>query len=141
GEILVRSPALARGYLAGGTLSPCTDEFGWYNTQDAGSWVSGSLCVSRRLRPLITINGERVSLDQVERAIQDMPGVTEVVVSPGTDPGRTMLVAGVAGYIRSPEEVRTWCLQRLPRNWVPDRIAVFDRLPRSPAGKIVNRYI
>jgi long-chain acyl-CoA synthetase len=141
GEILVRSPALARGYLAGGTLSPCTDEFGWYNTQDAGSWVSGSLFVSRRLRPLITINGERVSLDQVERAIQDMPGVTEVVVSPGTDLGRTVLVAGVAGYIRSPEEVRTWCLQRLPRNWVPDRIAVFDRLPRSPAGKIVNRYI
>ena len=141
GEIVVRSPALARGYLVGGKLSPCTDESGWYRTQDAGSWLGKSLCISRRLRPVPSINGESVSLDRVERAIQEMPGVVEVVVSAGTDRGHPILVAGIATLELTSEEIRSWCLQRLPPNWVPARITVFETLPRTPAGKILHKYL
>jgi long-chain acyl-CoA synthetase len=141
GEILVRSPALASGYLVSGGLSPCTDELGWYHTQDAGSWVGTSLNVNRRLRALPSIDGELINLDRVERAIQEMPGVVEVVISPETDAGRSILVAGVATRECTLEEIRNWCVQRLPRNWVPDRISVFERLPRTPAGKILRKYL
>jgi long-chain acyl-CoA synthetase len=141
GEIVVRSPALARGYLVAGRLSPCTDELGWYHTQDAGSWVGASLCVNRRLRALPSINGELVNLDRVERAIGEMPGVVEVVISPETDAGRFILVAGVATRERTLDEIQNWCVQRLPRNWVPGRISVFERLPRTPAGKILRKYL
>lgn len=141
GEILVRSRALARGYLVGGRVTPCTDDWGWYATQDAGSWVDDSLCIMRRLRPLPFINGEPVNLEHVERVIRAMPGVVEVVVWPGTDEGRSVLVAGVATHVRTAEEVQTWTRQRLPHSWVPDRVTVFERLPRSPAGKILNQYL
>jgi long-chain acyl-CoA synthetase len=141
GEILVQSRALACGYLVDGHLTPCADTSGWYRTQDAGSWARGGLCVGRRLRPLFSINGELVNLDQVERAIEEIPGVVEVVVAPGTDAGHPTLVAGVRSHTLTGNEIRTLCIHRLPRNWVPDRITVYESLPRSPAGKILNRYL
>jgi acyl-CoA synthetase (AMP-forming)/AMP-acid ligase II len=138
GEIVVRSPALAMGYLMGGELVPCVDEWGWYATQDAGSRMDHRLHIHRRLRALPSINGESVSLDSVEKAIAAMPGVLEAVVTPESKLGRTILAAIVATADLTADEIRVWCSQRLPKNWTPDRIVMCERLPRSPAGKILK---
>jgi acyl-CoA synthetase (AMP-forming)/AMP-acid ligase II len=140
GEILVRSPALALGYLVDGKLVPCVDEEGWYSTQDAGSWVDHRLLLHRRLRALPSVNGESIDLDAVESVIGSMPGVVEVVVRADAQQGRIELVAIVATRVYAVDEIRLWCAQRLPRNWVPERIVTCDRLPRSPAGKVLNKY-
>lgn len=141
GEILVRSPALAGGYLVDGELVPCVDEWGYYSTQDAGSWMAHRLRVHRRLRALPFIHGELVNLDSVQRTLEAMPGVLEAVVSPTTRRGPTMLVATVATLSLTIEDVQAWCSPRLPKNWWPDQIVICERLPRSPSGKILNRYL
>jgi long-chain acyl-CoA synthetase len=141
GEIVVRSAASATGYLDGGVLQPCVDGLGWYHTHDAGSWAGSRLTVHRRLREFPLIDGEAVNIDYVERTITSIPGVDEAVVSPQVSSKRTNLVAVVATSHRTAGEVRDWCLRYLPPHWVPGRIVICDRLPRSPAGKIVNKYL
>jgi long-chain acyl-CoA synthetase len=141
GEIGVRSPAMAAGYFSAGTLVPCVDDQGWYGTRDAGSWVDGRLRLHRRLREFPSINGELVDLDLVDRAIAAMPGVSEVVVSAEVQNGRTRLVAMVATSDLTVTDLLTRCSQHLPKNWVPDHFVICDRLPRSPAGKILNKYV
>jgi long-chain acyl-CoA synthetase len=140
GEVLVRSPAMASGYIVGGRLAPCVDAGGWYSTQDAGSWVDHRIRIHRRLRALPTIHGESVDLDAVERVIAGMPGVFEVVVTADVQQDGIFLVAMVATLLRTADEIEAWCAQRLPDNWVPKRFVQCERLPRSPAGKILSKY-
>lgn len=138
GEVLVRSPFVADGYLIDGALAPCVDEEGRYYTQDAASWIDHRLRLHRRLRPLPLIHGEHVPLDRVEEAISALPGVVEVIVAPESTSRGIALVAKVATNERTADEIRAWCAKLLAENWIPARIVICERLPRSPAGKILS---
>lgn len=140
GEVVVQSPALAQGYFVNGEVQAFDEPDAWYRTQDAGSWFGDQLRIHRRLRPFVWIEGDAVSPDCVEHLIKAMPGVLNVAVAPRISAGKTRLAAVVATMDHSSDEVEAWCRDHLPQNWIPESVVCLERLPRTPAGKIVYPY-
>lgn len=142
GEIMVHSPAVARAYRTRDGFQPSTDAEGWYHTRDAGRVLEGRrLQVGRRLRATVRRGNRDLMLDGIERKMQRMPGVDELVVFPkATSEGSALLKAIVASPSLSAEEIRQWMRHLHP--WErPDEIDVRTELPRSPAGKILHKYL
>jgi acyl-CoA synthetase (AMP-forming)/AMP-acid ligase II len=81
GELWVRSPAQALGYLSGDTGGFRTD--GWFRTGDvADSLPDGSIQVRGRRTEVINVGGEKVLPDEVESALMRHPMVADCRVSP-----------------------------------------------------------
>jgi acyl-coenzyme A synthetase/AMP-(fatty) acid ligase len=143
GEIVVRSEAAARWYLERGQAIPCVDRDGWYRTGDAGSWDGdGRLLLGRRLRPPVITAAGTVDLDAVEQVVLTLPGVEEAVAVAAEDGQGNVRVRLVVVAPTVPvETLRRWCTARLAPQEVPTLIAKRDALPRSPAGKILSKYL
>lgn len=143
GEIWVRSAALASGYLNPDGFQSCVDADGWYHTRDAGWFDSeGRLFVGRRLRDPVSVDGVAVDLEAVETAIRSAPGVKEAVALGVRDGrGRSVIRAVIVAPGVGEQTLRDWCREHL---CVPEQlftIELRDDLPRSPAGKILQKYM
>lgn len=142
GEVQIRSVAVACGYLVSAKLQACTDDAGWYHTMDAASFDrDGRLWFGHRLRKSIRIGRRAVRPEAVEHVIAALPGVDEVVVVPAGDEGAPSLRAVVVAPALDAEAIRRWCRRHLPVDQVPARVELRDELPRSPAGKVLQRYL
>jgi acyl-CoA synthetase (AMP-forming)/AMP-acid ligase II len=76
GELWVRSPAQALGYLAGEAGGLGRD--GWFRTGDlAERGPDGSVCVLGRREELINVGGEKVLPAEVEGVLQEHPLVAD----------------------------------------------------------------
>jgi len=138
GEILVRGPTLAIGYV--GSDEPMTDEEGWYHTGDLGSLDDdGFLRVTGRRADRIVSGGVTVDAREVEAALEAHPAVVEacVVGVPDAEWGERVgaVVVGVEGEV-TPDELASFLEERLmsakrPRVW-----KFVDGLPRNANGKI-----
>jgi acyl-CoA synthetase (AMP-forming)/AMP-acid ligase II len=140
-EVLVRSPATAAGYVDGGRLVPCVDRDGWYHTGDAGEWKGSALTLGGRLREQVVVDGRPIDLDRVEAVIRTCPGVEDVVVTTEGEGGSTTLVATVVAPSADGVELERWCARALPPHEAPARIVLRRELPRSPAGKVLGKYL
>jgi acyl-CoA synthetase (AMP-forming)/AMP-acid ligase II len=141
GEICVRSASVARGYLGVEGTSTCVNPDGWYHTGDLGSVdAEGRLHVGRRLRPPLLLNEQSVSPDAVEAELLRIPGVREAAVAARSREGGPCVSITVAGEV-SPGEVERWWREHVPSGELPVRVDVRDSLPRSPAGKVLHRYL
>ncbi len=147
GEIAIRSPHLARGYLDNPELTaqrfqvnPLTGDPSdrIYRTGDLGRYrADGEVVFAGRLDQQVKVRGFRVELGEIEGVLAALPGVSEAVVLLRTDlPGGPGLVA----YVRT-EEGREASLRgaleaRLPAYMVPAAFVRLDALPRNAHGKV-----
>ncbi|GAY12908.1 long-chain-fatty-acid--CoA ligase [Pseudonocardia sp. N23] len=91
GEILVRGPHLARGYLDDPQATAASFVDGWFHTGDLGEWRGELLAVTGRKKDLIiTAGGENISPSRVEDVVAESPLVDQVLV---VGDGRPFLVA------------------------------------------------
>jgi long-chain acyl-CoA synthetase len=105
---------------------------------DAG----GRLRVGRRLRRPIMIGGVAIRPETIERLIEALPGVREAAVLQIRDgEDRPALKAVVAAPGLEAEAVRAWCRDHLPREQQPAAVEIRENLPRSPAGKVLHKYM
>ena len=83
GEVLVRGAQVTCGYWrdAAATAAALRDPPGWLRTGDIG-WLDsgGRLHLCGRLKDMIKSGGENVHASEVERALSEVPGVTEAAV-------------------------------------------------------------
>ncbi|MFE4664470.1 AMP-binding protein [Streptomyces sp. NPDC056716] len=94
GEVWVRGPSVARGYL--GDRKATADSFagGWFRTGDLGRLdPDGRLFLTGRIKDLINRGGEKISPEHVEDILTGCPGVAEAAVFPVPDPTYGELVA------------------------------------------------
>jgi long-chain acyl-CoA synthetase len=143
GEIQLRSPSIAVGYLTPQRLLPVVDRNGWYHTRDAGWFdANGLLWVGRRLRDSVMVRGTEVHLETIEETIRLIPGVREVVACAAEfGDGQAGIKAVVVAPDLEVSTVRQWCLDHLPPSQCPTHIELCSELPRSPAGKILQKYL
>jgi amino acid adenylation domain-containing protein len=155
GEIWVRSPHLARGYLGDEALTadrfrgnPFTAEAGdrIYRTGDLGRYrPDGEVTFAGRADQQVKIRGFRIELGEIQAALGRLPGVREAVVLPReTAPGDRHLVAYVVrepGKEPNPDELREALGTRLPSYMVPAGFVLLDRLPVTPNGKVDRRAL
>ncbi len=131
-EILVRGPMVAPG-------EPASD--GWLHTGDLGRLdENGRLHVEGRLKELIVTGGENVAPLEVEQALLAHPAVADAAVAGRPDPewGEAIAAFVVPSARIDPEDLKTWCRERLAPHKVPKRVELVESLPRSPGGKLLR---
>jgi acyl-CoA synthetase (AMP-forming)/AMP-acid ligase II len=142
GELLIRATSMFRGYV--GEPTPATVDGGFFPTGDLGKLDdAGNLTITGRLKLLVEVGGHKVNLTEVEAALLKHPAVAEAVVvamrvNQTVSRLRAVITARAADRPPVPEELRAFLRERLPGYKIPRVIDVVDRLPRSPAGKILR---
>jgi acyl-coenzyme A synthetase/AMP-(fatty) acid ligase len=139
GEIVVRSPNLATGYLAG---TGASERFGRdpagvpgyrvYRSGDLG-WRrdDGSIVLMGRLDREMSVNGHRVAPEEIEKAALRHPAVLRAAAGRVSTPDGDLV--GLSVVLTSPSatdarSLRTFLLERLPRFVAPTRIRVVPEL-------------
>lgn len=153
GEVVVRAPWLAQGYLNDGKRSAALWEGGWLHTGDMGFIdPEGYLQITDRLIAGIKTAGEWIATVELENVIEMHPAVREVAVTaiPDEKLGEkpiafVVLDAAEKDYITE-EDIRKFCTRyvengTLPVYGVPDQVVIVDVLPSTAVGKIDKRQL
>ena len=125
GEIAVRSPANAPGYLDRTEASAASFRGPWVLTGDIGRMdEAGGLFVLGRKRPMVNVAGKKVAPAEVEACLRDHPSVSEARVladkaPEGGERVKALVVPTAEVSVRSLQE---FCLTRLADYKVPRRI-------------------
>lgn len=136
GEIVVRSPAVALGYLGeqdGGSRIVDREFF----TGDLACYRRGLLEFAGRRKLLIARAGRKVDPAEIEQVLRSHPDVVDAAVRAipgiGQQPLQALVVARRA--IR-PEDLIDLCSRSLAAHMVPRIIEFREALPRDGAGKL-----
>jgi acyl-CoA synthetase (AMP-forming)/AMP-acid ligase II len=147
GELLVRGDTVMAGYWArpAETAEILTAD-GWLRTGDVGYRDrDGYLYLVDRKRDVIVTGGFNVYPAEVERVIETLPEVSEVVVV-GAPDGRwgetvTAVIALKAGRSLTPERVIAVCREHLAGYKKPTSVHFVGALPKNSAGKLLRREV
>ena len=139
GELEVRGPWVARGYLGGAGAEKFTDD-GWFCTGDIVTIdARGSLRISDRAKDLVKSGGEWISSVDLENRLMAHPDVAEaaVIAIPDERWGERPLAAVVLrdGCPADPEALRDHLAADYARWQLPDRFEFIDEIPRTATGK------
>ena len=147
GRILVQGSAVSRGYALASEADDAAPAFtadGFLTADLARFGDDGQLVLLGRVVGFVNVAGRKVSPGEVERAIAELPGVSDVFVMGIADGARGQaLVACVSR--RTPEltaaAIRAHCAATLSPYKVPRRVVFADELPRTARGKIARHDV
>ncbi|MFC0298294.1 o-succinylbenzoate--CoA ligase [Geobacillus jurassicus] len=146
GEIVVKGPNVAKGYLHRPEATAQAIRDGWFYTGDIG-YVDedGFLYVLDRRSDLIISGGENVYPAEVEAVLLSHPDVEEAGVTGVEDEtwGQVpyAFVRLKRGAAADEAALRAFCRERLAKYKVPARIYFVDELPRNAAQKLLRREL
>ncbi|MPQ96912.1 amino acid adenylation domain-containing protein [Modestobacter sp. I12A-02628] len=156
GELVIGGRGVALGYWREPGLTanrfvpfppvPGVDGTRVYRTGDVARFRPGGVLeFLGREDGQVKINGFRVELAEIDRALALVEGVAQaatVVLGPQRGDRRlAAAVVGVEGSAVQPGEVRRALQAVLPSHQVPRRIAVLEGLPLGPNGKVDRRSL
>lgn len=145
GEIVVRGPQVSRGYINADASNADAFRDGWFHTGDVGRIDDeGYLHVLGRIKDMVVTGGENVYTREVERVLEQHPGVREVAVVgvPDAQYGEALLAAIVpAEPAPTPEELIAFCRHQLGGYKIPRRYEFMPQLPRTAVGKVRKQLI
>lgn len=148
GELYVGGDGVSKGYLNRDELNrksfvtnPYMPEERLYRTGDFARWLDdGNIEFIGRIDNQLKIRGYRVELEDIESAILEIEGVSEVVVKPvKIKEGDIRLAAflNVSNDFAIDEQTMGMTLRKvLPNYMVPDVFKVVNGFPRTINGKI-----
>jgi long-chain acyl-CoA synthetase len=140
GEIAVKGPVVASGYVG---AHEATAEFfvdGYYRTGDLGCLDSeGDLQLFGRIRPLINLSGTKVDPVEVENALLALPAVNTCRVFAERGPHHNQILKAVIavsdGATLNRIEVVAHCRQLLAEYKIPRILEFVSVLPTDLTGK------
>jgi fatty-acyl-CoA synthase len=140
GEVHVGGPNVIREYW-GRESAADSFEDGWFRSGDLGYLdAEGFLVITGRVKDMIISGGENIYPIEVERLVDEIPGVRASAVIGVPDPvwGEVpvAVVELVAGASLDVETLRTALSGRLARFKIPRAVIVVDELPRTASGKV-----
>jgi O-succinylbenzoic acid--CoA ligase len=146
GEIVLKGPNVARGYL-NHDAHRLQDSDGWFRTGDFGYVDSdGFLYVLDRRSDLIISGGENIYPAEIEAVLSSHPSVREAGVVGERDKiwGQSP-VAFVALADSEPpideDELTQFCREKLAGYKCPRRFIFVDKLPRGASSKLLRREL
>ncbi|HYG61368.1 MAG TPA: condensation domain-containing protein, partial [Thermoanaerobaculia bacterium] len=153
GEVGVRSPHLAGGYLGDPGLTaerfvtnPFTGRAGdrIYRTGDLGRYrPDGEVEPLGRVDHQVKIRGFRVELGEIEAVLGRHPAIREAVVVARGESGDRRLIAYAVPAAAAPDarELRGCLRARLPEYMVPAAFVFLDALPLTPNRKVDRKAL
>ncbi|MBW2277697.1 MAG: acyl--CoA ligase [Deltaproteobacteria bacterium] len=118
-------------------------EDGFYRIGDLARPAVDGFTLDGRSDDVVKIGGRRVSLGEVQQAVEGCPGVEGAAVLAAELRGELRLLAFVepGGEAVTGDEVKTFVRSQLADHKVPRVVRVLDELPRTPAGKVDRRAL
>jgi acyl carrier protein len=153
GEVWLRSPHVALGYLGDAELSaarfvasPWTGDAAdlLYRTGDLGRYLpDGEVEPAGRADQQVKVRGFRIELGEVEAALARHPAVREAIVLARGEGDDKRLVAWLTSTGERPaaRELREHLRGVLPDFMVPSAFTWLDALPLTPNGKVDRRAL
>lgn len=141
GELLLRNPAMARGYFRDSERTAESFREGWLHTGDLlRRDADGFYFFIDRKKDLVRRRGENISSAEVERVLADHPAVQHAAVvgvpSELSDEEVLAFIVPRSGATVDPAELLAWCGQSLAPFKVPRYVRVVPDLPRTGTHKV-----
>ncbi|MEC9343479.1 MAG: AMP-binding protein [Pseudomonadota bacterium] len=139
GEVAIRGDNVFKGYEANDEANAAQFRDGWFHTGDTGYLdEEGYLFLTGRIKQMVNRGGEKISPQEVDDALLTHPAVAEAAsfAVPHRTLGEDIAAAVVLRTPVGPDELRAYLSTRVAAFKVPHRIAILDRMPRNPVGKI-----
>ena len=136
GELWVQSPSVRLGYPRQGLLELAAAPSDWVATGDlAELQPDGSVRILGRLRPLINRAGVKIAPGEIERILEEHPGVAQarVVAMPHDRLGDVPLayVVPQPGLAPCPTALMSHCRELLGAAFVPAQVELVAQLPMA----------
>jgi crotonobetaine/carnitine-CoA ligase len=148
GEIIIRNPATMMGYFNDPERSAETRRNGWIHTGDIGYQdEDGYFFFVGRGKEIIRRRGELISPNEIESALNSHPSVQEsavIGVPSGLGCGEEEIKAYVGlkpGEAATPEDILSWCKERLAEFKIPRFLEFRADFPRSAIGRIQKNIL
>ena len=148
GEILVRGPMLAKGYLRPEQTAESFRPDGFFRTGDRGHLrPDGHIVITGRTKEMIIRKGENISPREIEDVLSSHPSVGAIAVIGLPDDERGERVCAVvetaAGATTlSFTDMTDHCRSAgLMTQKIPEQLEIVDALPRNPTMKILKRVL
>ncbi|MCY4368454.1 MAG: AMP-binding protein [bacterium] len=144
GELLLRNPAVMRGYFGMPEETEAALEGGWLHTGDlVHEDQDGYLYFVSRKKEVIRRRGENLSPAEVEAVLDGCPAVVEsaVIGVPSELSDEDVKAFVIPGCETTAAELWAWCAARLAPFKVPRYIEFVDELPHSPTQRLLKREL
>jgi acyl-CoA synthetase (AMP-forming)/AMP-acid ligase II len=143
GELLIRQPAITKGYWQQPETTAAALQNGWYRSGDiVRRDAEGLYYIVDRAKDMIVSGGENIYSAEIENVLSTHPHVASVAVIGVPDPrwGEAVkaIVIAVEGGA-NPDDLIAWCRERLASYKVPKSVDFVDAFPLVPSGKISKK--
>ncbi|MFT5163296.1 MAG: amino acid adenylation domain-containing protein, partial [Alteromonadaceae bacterium] len=151
GEVWIGGISVSSGYLNRPTLNQkafvaCPDKK-HYRSGDLGRWSEdGQLVIAGRIDHQVKLHGQRLELQEIELAINQLPQVDKcaVLVHQGVNQTKTL-----QAFVRLNPTIKTATIdlwrtslaEQLPPYMVPANFTVIDAIPVTPSGKLDRQQL
>jgi fatty-acyl-CoA synthase len=139
GRLLVRGPAIARGYFKEGKSIVTND--GWFDTGDVATIdAEGFMQITDRSKDVIKSGGEWISTITIENIAVGHPAVAEAAVigvrHTKWDERPLLIIVLKKGATATKEEILVFLRDKIAKWWMPDDVVFVDEIPHTATGKI-----
>jgi long-chain acyl-CoA synthetase len=147
GELLIKGPAVMKGYLNRPEASEEAIKDGWLHTGDIARMDDdGYIYIVDRKKDLVIRGGYNVYPREIEEVIYQIPEVSEAAVYGVPHPDLGEEIAAVVlpkeGASIDPEEIKAFVKERVAPYKYPRIVTVAcEPLPKSGSGKILKKEI
>lgn len=147
GEIVVRGPQVMKGYYSNPDETAKTiDKHGWLHTGDIAKMdKDGYFYIVDRKKDLIIAGGYNIVPREVEEVLFMHPKVMEAAVIGVPDVRRGEVVKAFVvlkeGMTCTPDEIRSFCKEKLAPYKVPSFVEFRKELPKTQVGKVLRRTL
>jgi long-chain acyl-CoA synthetase len=142
GEVIVRSPAMMKGYFGEDEGNRSLFEEGFLRTGDLGHFDSnGNLVLSGRHKKVLNVSGIKVDPVEIEEVLKKIPLVQNCQVSAALNQRHLEIIKAVIivppGASLTRENVVNHCREHLAEYKIPRVIDIVVAVPQDAAGKHV----
>jgi len=146
GEIVIRGHNIMKGYYNNPEATSEAMRGGWFHTGDlAYADEDGFLFIVDRKKDLVIRGGYNVYPREIEEVLFEHPAVAEAAVigKPDDKLGEEVLafVSLKSGADADPQEIISYCKERLAAYKYPREVRIVDDLPKGPTGKILKKEL
>lgn len=146
GELWVKTPIVMQSYFNDPVQTRDSFEDGWFKTGDLVRRDSeGFFYFVSRKKDIIRRRGENISAAEIDRIVQEHPGVYQVgTIAVPAELGEDEILCAVVrmeGSDVKASEIAQWCAERLAKMKVPRYIVFLPELPYTPTMKIAKAVL